>query len=526
MAKPQYLSVAIILSVSLFFSPVFGDSFDLRDVDGQNYVTSVKNQTGGTCWTHGTMSAIEGNVLMTGLWDGMGNPEPPNFAEYHLDWWNGFNEFNNDDLDPPTGNGLEVHYGGDYRVSSAYITRGQGVVYSPLANDETESDINWYAEAPDRSDPNYQLYYPRDIEWYTIDENLNNIELIKEKIRTRGVMATCMCYSSSFINNYIHYQPPSDPLEPNHSIAIVGWDDRKNTPAPEGKGAWLCKNSWGSEWGKDGYFWISYYDKYCCKHPEMGAVSFQNVEPLAYDYFYYHDYHGWRDEKSDCQAALNVFTASALHRIRAVSFYTTADAVDYTVTIYDMFEGGTLTGELTSQSGSIEYTGFHTIDLDSPITVIPGEDFYIKLELSAGGYAYDRTSEIPVLLGHGGQPDDIRSAEDWVLMKGELAGDPIIVDSTSMPGQSYYHDGSSWQDLYEFDNSANFCIKALAMNIEIAGDFNGNGRVNLEDFAIFSGAWMTSPANEQWLDKCDLYSDEYIDLLDLKIFAENWLPVP
>ena len=411
-------------------------SFDLRNVNGENYITGVKDQQYppyGTCWCFGVYAAMESNLLITKNWENAGEVGEPDLSESHMDWWFGFNKYNNDDA--PGGTGLTVHWGGDCRSASAYLSRAEGAVR------EIDAPYDEISNTPERTNPDYHYYYVNDIEWLDIGDNLENMTLIKNKIMTFGAIIIGFSDYNQYYDkiNYTYYLPPSSPLGQTHDVAIIGWDDNKITQAPE-PGAWLCKNSFGTGWGIDGYFWISYYDKHCCHYDSREwCASFQNVEPLPYNKTYYYDFHGWQDTLNDCIEALNAYHSTHNNTLEAVSFFTVTDNVDYIIRVYDKFDSNELTGELSNISGTIEHIGFHTIHLDRLVNLSSDDNFYIYLQLSNGGQPYDRT---------------IKANEWWAGVK---------VESISHPGESYYYKNGEWLDLYDFDNSANFCIKGLAI---------------------------------------------------------------
>ncbi|MGD8452125.1 MAG: lectin like domain-containing protein [Phycisphaerae bacterium] len=340
---------------------------------------------------------------------------------------------------PPTGGGLTVHQGGDYRVASAYLSRGEGAV--------RDLDGQRYDDAPPRNADGYRRYYARHIEWFVACPDLSDLDEIKIRLMTDGVVATSICYDSQFLTGTAHYQPPGNDLPPNHAVAIIGWDDTRVTGAPE-PGAWLCKNSWGAWWGESGYFWVSYWDRCCCQDPEMGAISLRDVVPLPYDRIYYHDYHGWRDTLRSANEAFNAFTATGHEVLAGVSFFTAEANVAYDVRVYDTFSGGELSDVLAVAGGTFEHPGMHTVDLPTPVELAVGEDFCIYLDLSTGGQPYDRTSDVPVLLGGSYR---------------------TIVHSQAAPGESYYRVEGTWVDLQDCDEgewpgTGNFCIKGLAVD--------------------------------------------------------------
>lgn len=103
--------------------------------------------------------------------------------------------------------------------------------------------------------------------YFIMPNSDNYVGDVKKAILNYG--AVSVAYASSNAEPYFnektsaHYVNKS--LSPNHAVAIVGWDDNYKADnfliTPPGDGAWIVKNSWASDWGDNGYFYISYYEK-------------------------------------------------------------------------------------------------------------------------------------------------------------------------------------------------------------------------------------------------------------------------
>ncbi|MGD9533028.1 MAG: C1 family peptidase [Candidatus Nitrosocosmicus sp.] len=94
-----------------------------------------------------------------------------------------------------------------------------------------------------------------------------NIHRMKEFITKGFALDFGFAVFSSFTDasdngGVFPYPSPGEQLEGGHSVLIVGYDDDKVARnARDGNtktGCFLIRNSWGEEWGDDGFGWIPY----------------------------------------------------------------------------------------------------------------------------------------------------------------------------------------------------------------------------------------------------------------------------
>jgi hypothetical protein len=163
----------------------------------------------------------------------------------------------------------------------------------------------------------------------------------------------------------------------DHYVTLVGWDDNfsKNkfsTVAP-GNGAWICKNSWGTDWGDGGFFYISYYDKSLMANAV--GFTFDNVE--HYETLYQNEVNGMLSYDDEVNTYGQMFTSESGDIIAAVGTYFEDAKSKYTISIF-------LNNRLAySQSGKSTHAGYETVKLNKYIAVDPNSTFEIRITSSS-----------------------------------------------------------------------------------------------------------------------------------------------
>jgi len=177
------------------------------------------------------------------------------------------------------------------------------------------------------------------------------------------------------------------PEEPNHAVLIVGWDD--SLPHAGGNGGWIVKNSWGTEWGDNGYFKIA-YGSANIGWDSTFAYAFQDYDENG-DIMYY-DEGGWSNEVgfgTETVWGLCKFIPQSNTYITHVEFWTYSPTSDIDIYIYDDFNG-TTTSNLLAQKldQSFAEAGYHSVALDSPLAITSGDDVNVVVKFTGSSGEY------------------------------------------------------------------------------------------------------------------------------------------
>jgi len=76
-------------------------------------------------------------------------------------------------------------------------------------------------------------------------------EAIKEALFSKGPLVTTFwVYEDFYYYTGGVYEYSWGDYEGGHCVAIVGWSNTNS--------CWICKNSWGADWGESGWFKIKW----------------------------------------------------------------------------------------------------------------------------------------------------------------------------------------------------------------------------------------------------------------------------
>ncbi|MFR6151751.1 MAG: stalk domain-containing protein [Peptoniphilus sp.] len=226
-----------------------------------NYVTPVRNQFNtGTCWAHSALSTVETLILrQTDTTKG-----DLNLSEGHM-------ALN-------SSRGYNLNSGGNNYAAWRYFSTLAGPVSEKnfpkytITSDFTGSGLKAMADSKGKQ---HEYYIAEAKEYENTTENIKRAVINNYSVASgyfhdednKGVdKKDSKKYHLIKIGKFTVEDSEGkekiieSPIT-NHQVTIVGWDDGieiENQNGEKATGAFLVKNSWGTDKGDKGYYWISY----------------------------------------------------------------------------------------------------------------------------------------------------------------------------------------------------------------------------------------------------------------------------
>ncbi len=203
----------------------YPSSYDLRNVGGKNFITSVKDQGNcGSCVAFGVVATVEGSFKRQ-----RNNPSlNVNYSEAHLYYCHARSEGRT------CGNGW-------WTSKALDAFRNKGVV----------DDACYPYTAKDQNCTNLCSDWKNRLTKITGWHRITSTAKMKEWISTKGPLVACYTVYEDFYSYrggiYRHVQGNRSS---GHCVSCVGYNDVEKY--------WICKNSWGEQFGENGYFRIAY----------------------------------------------------------------------------------------------------------------------------------------------------------------------------------------------------------------------------------------------------------------------------
>jgi hypothetical protein len=306
---------------------------------------------------------------------------------------------------------------------------------------------------------------------------------LKSAIMANGALTTSMYYDQAYYNSASNSYYCGGIAVINHDVTIIGWDDTKVTSAAT-PGAWLIKNSWGSSWGAGGYFWLSYNDSQAARentaYVASPATSYRAVYQNQTDApmsFWGINYGAAR------------FTSDQSQLLKGVGLYTQDYGAKYTISIYSGWSGSAPTGLLCTQNGTLDWPGYHVVNLSATPMLGAGDDFVVTINLPA-----------------------VSGGTNFRLAVDTNAGDPV--------GLTYYsNNGNTWTDMQGLDGDNVLFLKALTQ-VALPGDANTDATVAFADYQILEANFATGPGMT-WRQG-DFNGDGYVTFADYQQLEANF----